>query len=87
MATTKEPKSEKISGAALSQPPVIVDLGQKTRKKINALKHGEGPLYDAVCDTVGVLQEDGVVGKDVQVVVVVVEKLPDGVVWPNMRWN
>jgi hypothetical protein len=87
MATPKESKSEKNPAATLANPPVIVDLGQKTRKKINRLKKGEGPLFDAVCETVEVLQADNVIGKDAHVVVVVVERLPDGVVLPTMPWN
>jgi DNA topoisomerase IA len=87
MAGTKETTSEKHAGEDLAHPPVIVDLGQKTPKKINKLKKGEGPLYDAVCQTVETLQSDGVVGKQVQVVVVVVERLPDGIVFPNLPWS
>ncbi len=83
----KESTSEKNPRVALVHPPVIVDLGQKTRKRINRLKKGEGPLYDAVCETVGTLQSDGVISADTQVVVVVVEKLPDGMVFPNISWS
>jgi len=83
----KESTSEKKPRVALVHPPVIVDLGQKTGKKINRLKKGEGLLYDAVCETVGTLQSDGVVSTDTQVVVVVVEKLPDGMVFPNISWS
>jgi DNA topoisomerase IA len=87
MANTKESTSEKRAGEDLAHPPVIVDLGQKTRKKINKMKKCEGPLYEAVCQTVEALQSDGVVGKEVQVVLVVVEKLPDGIMLPNLPWN
>ncbi|GEM_PF-5747880 len=87
MASPKASTTENSPGEALSHPPVIVDLGSKTRSKINKLKKGEGPLYDAVCETVVGLQSDGIVGKDAQVVVVVVEKLPDGAVFPNVPWN
>ena len=86
MATTKE-SPEKKEGKALVNPPVIVDLGQKTRKKVNQLKKGEGSLHAAVCETVEVMQEENIIGKDVQVVVVVVEKMPDGMVFPRMSWN
>ena len=86
MAATKE-STEKKSGGKLVHPPVIVDLGQKTRRKVNQLKKGEGPLHDAVCETIEVMQADSVVGKDVQVVMVVVEKMPDGMVFPRMSWN
>lgn len=68
-------------------PPVVVDLGRRTKKKINKLKKAEGSLYNDVCETVAIMQSDDVVGKDVQVVVVVVEKLPDGMVFPKMPWN
>lgn len=87
MATTKESTSEKRPGASLAHPPIIVDFGQRTEKKINKLKKGEGPLYEAICDTVETLQADEVVGKQVQVVVVVVEKLPTGMVLPNLSWS
>lgn len=87
MASTKESTADKKPGDGLAHPPVVVDLGQKTRKKIGKLKKGEGPLYDTVCETVTTLQAEGVVGKDVQVVMVVVEKVPDGVVFPNLPWN
>lgn len=87
MSVTKEAVSEKTPRVALAHPPIIVDLGLKTQKRINKLKKGEGSLYDAVVETVQVLQSDGVVGKAVQVVVVVVEKLPDGMVFPKMLWS
>jgi len=88
MESTKEVKSHhKTPRSPLAHPPVIVDLGLKTKKKINKMKKGDGPLYEAVCDTVEALQADGTVGKDVQVVMVVVEKLPDGFVFPNFSWN
>lgn len=87
MATTEQSTSEKKARAGLAHPPVIVDLGQKTKQRIERMKQGEGPLYDAVCETVEVLQEDGVVGKNAQVVIVVVEKLPNGVVIPNLFSN
>jgi hypothetical protein len=87
MASPKEATTEKNPGGALIHPPVVVDLGRRTKKKINKLKKAEGSLYKDVCETVEVMQSDDVVGKDVQVVVVVVEKLPDGMVFPKMPWN
>jgi hypothetical protein len=87
MATTKKAAADGTSHVALATPPVIVDLGQKARKKINGLKKGEGPLYEDLCETVAGLQEDGVVAKDVQVVIVVVQSLPDGSLFPKLVWN
>jgi hypothetical protein len=87
MATTKKAASDGTSYVALATPPVIVDLGQKARKKISRLKKGEGPLYEDLCETVAALQEDGVVAKDVQVVIAVVQTLPDGSLFPKLVWN
>ena len=81
--STRKSKSEKT----LSHPPIIVDLGLKTRTKINKLKKGEGPLFDAACQTVETLQSEGHVGKDVQVVMVVVQEIPDGIVLPHLPWS
>jgi hypothetical protein len=87
MATTKKAASDGTSHAALAIPPVIVDLGQKARKKVTRLKKGEGPLYEDLCETVAGLQEDGIVAKDVQVVIVVVQALPDTSLFPRLVWN
>lgn len=87
MPSTKAPASEKSSGGALENPPVIVDLGLKSAKRVNKMKKGEGPLYDTVCETVEAMQANGVVNKNAQVVLVVVEKMPGGFSVPSISWN
>lgn len=53
---------------------VIIDLGQKSRKKIKRLRRGEGVLFDSVADTIAELQAEGKLGVGAQPVIVVVEK-------------
>lgn len=74
-ATSEHAQSKKDAEESLKHPPIIVDLGVNSRGKIEQLKRSAGPLYHAVAETVEILQTDGVVAKNAQVVVVVVEKL------------
>lgn len=60
----------------LDQRPkaVVLDLGKHSRKRVRALRKGEGALYADVNDAVDQLREGGVVGADAQTVIVVVER-------------
>jgi len=52
----------------------VLDMGEQSRKRIKRLRRGEGRLMDKVEDAIADLQTQGVVGKDVQTVVVVVRE-------------
>jgi hypothetical protein len=77
--TSEDSKSRTEPEELLKHPPVIVDLGLNSRLKIERLKKCTGPLYQAVAETVDILQTDGVVAKTAQVVIVVVEQVANPV--------
>jgi hypothetical protein len=87
MKVMKDTSIDKEPRTVSHPPSVIVDLGQVSKRKIDKLMKAEGSLHDAVLETVEVLQSEGVVNKEAQVVIVVVEKLSDGFVFPRMRWS
>jgi hypothetical protein len=39
-------------------PPIVIDLGKKSKKKINALKRGEGTLAEDVRQALAQVRED-----------------------------
>ena len=47
--------------AITKKPSVIIDLGEKSRKKIKRLRRGEGALYESVTDTIADLLPSGCV--------------------------
>lgn len=53
---------------------VVLDLGKHSRKRVRALRKGEGTLFADVNDAVEHLRQGGVVGADAQTVIVVVER-------------
>lgn len=57
-----------------SPPPVVVDLGKKSKKRIKALRKGKGKLLEDVHKCISELQSSGAVQDGAQVVVVVVEE-------------
>jgi hypothetical protein len=52
----------------------VLDMGEQSRKRIKRLRRGEGRLMDKVEDAIADLQTQGVVGTQVQTVVVVVRE-------------
>lgn len=63
---------------ASSNPPVIIDLGEKSRKNVKRLKRGEGRLLAQVQEAIRELQAAGRVASNAQPVIVVVEREKDG---------
>jgi uncharacterized protein (UPF0335 family) len=68
--------SKKVTGAAASAAGVVcvLDMGEQNRKRIKRLRRGGGKLMGKVEDAVTDLQNQGVLGKQVQTVVVVVRE-------------
>jgi hypothetical protein len=64
---------------AASPPPVIIDLGEKSRKNVKRLKRGEGRLLAQVQQAIQELQAAGRVAANAQPVIVVVEREPKGI--------
>jgi hypothetical protein len=58
------------------QPPVIVDVGRQSRKRIKRLRDGRGKLMRDINEVLGRLRLDGTVKDGAQVVVVVVTERP-----------
>lgn len=56
--------------------PVLIDFKVQSRKRVKALKQGEGPLMAELHEALTELRSEGVVSASVQVVVVVVERAP-----------
>jgi hypothetical protein len=59
------------------KPLLVVDLGRRSKKQIKRLRKGNGRLMERVVDTVEMLQQDGTVESDAQIVVVVVKQDDD----------
>ncbi len=79
MAATNENKAQgdtETQPEGDQNPPIIVDFGRKSSKKIKQLKRGEGCLSYDISATLDQLRADGEIGDDVQVVIAVVEKKP-----------
>ena len=68
----KETASE--AAAATNGRLVIADLGKQSRKKVKKLRKGEGPLTEKVNGIVEGMKAEGAVGKDADVVVVIVQR-------------
>lgn len=74
MAETAAPNS-----AANITPPIVVDIGKVSRKKIRRLKKGQGPLLDDVNEAVLQVQEQlgrESNGKEIVPVVILYRKEP-----------
>lgn len=63
-----QPDAAKSAGP----PPILIDLGKQSAKKVRRLKRGQGPLMDDVTAAVQELKGAGKVSANAQVVVVVV---------------
>lgn len=67
------------AAASAGQPPIIVDMGKKSRKEIRKLRRGRpGKLLDNVEETMAHLRENGELGADTQAVVFVVRQRAGG---------
>jgi hypothetical protein len=69
------PETEKARAAEPAEnEPVVIDLGKKSRKRVRALRRGEGPLLADVNATIKELQLAGTVSASAQPVIVVVRQ-------------
>ncbi len=75
------PTSERFA-----QDPILIDLGRKSRKKINRLRDGEGKLMVEIQDTIDELKAAGTIAESAQPVIIIVrEKIASRTVnplWP-----
>ena len=55
-------------------PPVILDLGKKSKKQLKKLKSGSGKLMESVQKTLAELQAQNAISDAVQPVIVVIQK-------------
>lgn len=53
---------------------LVIDLGKQKRKKVKALRSGEGPLMANVEGCLDELRNEGKIASDAQLVIVVVER-------------
>jgi hypothetical protein len=54
--------------------PIVIDLGKKSRKRIKALRRGEGALLEEVIDAIEELKKAGTVSASAQPVIVIVRQ-------------
>jgi hypothetical protein len=67
-------KREKHAGKS----PIIIDLGGRSRRKINRLRKGKGELLDEIHECLDELAENGKIAKTAQpIIVVVTDKLTE----------
>ncbi len=57
-------------------PPVILDLGKKSKKQIKKLKSGSGKLMESVQKTLAELEAQSAISDAVQPVIVIIQKKP-----------
>ena len=65
-------EEEKRTTKSQEHEPIIVDLGRKTKRDIDRLRKGRGPLLDDVDDCLAELRERGEISLLAQPVVVLV---------------
>lgn len=73
-AEAKKEATTKEAGAGPAGVVCVLDLGEQKRKRIKRLRRGEGKLMVKVEDAITDLQNQGVLGKQVQTVVVVIRE-------------
>lgn len=71
---TKKESGPKDAGTSVVGVVCVLDLGEQKRKRIKRLRRGEGKLMVKVEDAIADLQNQGVLGKQVQTVVVVIRE-------------
>lgn len=54
--------------------PVILDLGQRSKKQVKRLRHGEGKLMDRISIVMEELKKNGTISPTAQPVVLVVRE-------------
>jgi hypothetical protein len=55
---------------------VIIEVGKRGKRQINALREGRGPIMEDIDAAVGRLRSSGDIAGDAQVVVVIVKQRP-----------
>jgi hypothetical protein len=78
-AESKKVTGASAAGASAAGVVCVLDLGEQNRKRIKRLRRGQGKLMGKVEDAVTDLQNQGVLGKQVQTVVVVIREEVSGV--------
>ncbi len=73
--------ADKKNAAPPPPPPAkgnltVIDLGEHSRKRIKKLRRGEGRLMEKIEDTLGDLEEQGVIEASAQTVVIIVREEP-----------
>jgi hypothetical protein len=66
--------SEKTAVVAAAPPPLIVEMGKYSKKKIKRFMKGEGPLAAAITESLASLTQEGVIPPNAQTVVVLVKE-------------
>jgi hypothetical protein len=54
--------------------PVILDLGQRSKKQVKRLRHGEGKLMDRISIVMEELKKNGTISQSAQPIVLVVRE-------------
>ena len=73
--TAKEAAPAEQAAAKAEKEHVIVDIGKASRKAVRKLRKGKsGKLLNRVDEAVAHLRENGAIGSDAQVVVIVVRQ-------------
>lgn len=73
-AEAKKETTTKEAGTSPAGVVCVLDLGEQKRKRIKRLRRGVGKLMVKVEDAITDLQNQGVLGKQVQTVVVVIRE-------------
>jgi hypothetical protein len=63
-----------INQAEPDAAPIVIELGERSRKRIRKLREGRGKLMAEIDQVLSDLRETGAVGVDAQIVVVVVKE-------------
>jgi len=71
-----EPAADGANSTSETQPrpPIVVDLGKRSRKKIKRLRRGKGPLMSETQGVLAELRQAETIDGDAQVVIVVVKQ-------------
>lgn len=71
------PETQKVTAQEpAANTPVVIDLGKKSRKRVRALRRGEGPLLEEVGAAIEELKAAGTVSASAQPLIVVVRQKP-----------
>lgn len=66
-------------------PPVLIDLGKKSKKAVKRLRNGQGKLLEEINQAIRELREANKIGANAQPVVVVVREKPESLM-DMMNW-